>query len=265
MKIAVLVKQVPDTETKIQLTADKTGIDQGAIKWVVNPYDEIAIEAALQLKEKTGGEIVVVSLGPQRCVDAMRTALAMGADRGVRIDTGSGAGAGSGGGHWDSTTTAIALASAVKAEGVDVVFAGKQAIDDDAGQMVQLVAERLGWASIGIIESFALAEDGKSALVTRPVSGGTKEVIQVSLPAIFGCEKGMNTPRYPSLPGIMKAKTKPVVEKKGAELLGGEVIKVKSVGYFLPPERQAGKKLTGTPQELADALVNYLKSDVKII
>lgn len=257
MKIAVLVKQVPDTESKILLTPDKSGIDTSAIKWVVNPYDEIGIEAAIQLKEKAGGEVVVISMGPQRCVDAMRTALAMGADRGVRVDTGDG--------RWDSITTAVALASAVQTEGVDVVFAGKQAIDDDAGQMVQLVAERLGWASIGIIESFTLDEGGKTATVVRPVSGGTKEVIQVTLPAVFGCEKGMNTPRYPSLPGIMKAKAKPVVEKKGTELLGGEALKVKAVGYSLPPERQAGKKLTGTPQELADALVSYLKSEVKII
>lgn len=257
MKIAVLVKQVPDTETKIQLAADKSGIDQSAIKWVVNPYDEIAIEAALKLKEKAAGEVIVISMGPQRCVDAMRTALAMGADRGVRVDTGDG--------HWDSYTTAVALAEAVKAEGVDVVFAGKQAIDDDVGQMVQLVAERLGWASIGIVESFTLDDGEKSATVVRPVSGGTKEVIQVTLPAIFGCEKGMLTPRYPSLPGIMKAKAKPVVEKKGVELLAGETLKVKAVGHSLPPERQAGKKLTGTPQELVDALVGFLKNDVKII
>lgn len=262
MKIAVLVKQVPDTETKIQLIADKSGIDHSAIKWVVNPYDEIAIEAAIQLKEKAGGEVIVISLGPQRCVDAMRTALAMGADRGVRIDPGSGAGGDS---HWDSYTTAVALAEAVKAEGAELVFAGKQAIDDDAGQMVQLVGERLGWASLGIIETFALDDGGKSATVTRPVSGGTKEIIQVTLPAVFGCEKGLNTPRYPSLPGIMKAKAKPVAEKKGTELLGGETIKIKTVGYAMPPERQPGKKITGSPQELADALVNYLKQDVKII
>lgn len=257
MKIAVLIKQVPDTETKIQLSADKAGIDQSAIKWVLNPYDEIAVEAAIQLKEKAGGEVVVLSLGPQRCVDAMRTALAMGADRGVRVDTGDG--------HWDSYTTAVALAEAVKAEGAEIVFAGKQAIDDDAGQMVQLVGERLGWASMGIIETFALDEGGKSATVTRPVSSGTKEVIQVTLPAVFGCEKGLYTPRYPSLPGIMKAKAKPVADKKGAELLGGETIKVKTVAYAMPPERQPGKKLSGSPQELVDALVNYLKQDVKII
>lgn len=257
MKIAVLVKQVPDTETKIQLTGDKTGIDASAIKWIVNPYDEIAIEAAIQLKEKTGGEVIVFSLGPQRTVDAMRTALAMGADRGVRVDTGDG--------HWDSYTTAVALAEAVKAEGAEIAFAGKQAIDDDACQMVQLVAERLGWASLGIIESFTLEEGGKTATVTRPVSGGVKEIIQVTLPAVFGCDKGLNTPRYPSLPGIMKAKSKPVVEKKGVELLGGETIKIKSVGYSLPPDRQPGRKVSGSAAELADALVNYLKSDVKII
>lgn len=257
MKIAVLVKQVPDTETKIQLLADKTGIDTGAVKWVVNPYDESAIEAAIQLKEKAGGEVIVISLGPQRCVDAMRTALAMGADRGVRIDTGDA--------QWDGYTTAVALAEALKVEGVELVFAGKQAIDDDVGQVVQLVAERLGWASMGIIETFQLNDDQKTALVTRPVSGGTKEIIQVTLPAVFGCEKGLNTPRYPSLPGIMKAKSKPVVEKKGTDLLAGETIKVKAVGYSMPPERQPGKKISGSPQELATALVSYLKSDVKII
>lgn len=257
MKIAVLVKQVPDTETKIQLLADKSGVDTSAVKWIVNPYDENAIEAAIQLKEKSGGEVVVVSLGPPRAVDAMRTALAMGADRGVRIDTGDG--------KWDGYTTAIALAEALKAEGVEIVFAGKQAVDDDAGQMVQYVAERLGWASMGIIESFQLSDDSKSATVTRPVSGGTKEIIQVTLPAILGCEKGLNTPRYPSLPGIMKAKSKPVVDKKGTDLLAGETIKVKTVAYVMPPERQPGKKISGSAEELASALVTYLKQDVKII
>ncbi|PIR20209.1 MAG: electron transfer flavoprotein subunit beta [Deltaproteobacteria bacterium CG11_big_fil_rev_8_21_14_0_20_47_16] len=257
MKIGILLKQVPDTETKIQLTADKTSVDTSAVKWIVNPYDENAIEAAIQLKEKKGGEVIVFSMGPARCVDAMRTALAMGADRAVRVDTADG--------EWDSYTTAVALAEALKAEGVELVFAGKQAIDDDASQMVQLVAERMGAASLGIIETFELSEDGKSATVTRPVSGGTKEIIQVTLPAVFGCDKGLNTPRYASLPGIMKAKAKPVVEKKGAELLGGETIKIKKMGYSLPPERQPGRKLTGSPQELVDGLVKFLKEDVKII
>lgn len=257
MKIAVLVKQVPDTETKIQLNADKTGVDQTGIKWIVNPYDELAIEAAIQLKEKVTGEVVIVSLGPPRALDAMRTALAMGADRGVRIETGEA--------KWDSFTTATALAAVIKEEGVEVVFAGKQAIDDDAAQMPQLVAEALGWASVGLIEQFTLADDQKSATVTRPVSGSVKEVLQVPFPAVFGCEKGLNTPRYPSLPGIMKAKTKPVAEKKGAELIGGESIRIKTLSYSLPPERVAGKKVTGTAEELAETLVQYLKSDAKII
>jgi electron transfer flavoprotein beta subunit len=170
-----------------------------------------------------------------------------------------------GDGKWDSYTTAVALAEAVRAEGVELVFAGKQAIDDDACQMVQLVAERLGWASLGLVESFTLAEDGKSALVTRPVSGGTKEIIQVTLPAIFGCDKGLNTPRYPSLPGIMKAKAKPVMEKKGADLLGGETLKIKTLGYSMPPERQPGRKISGSPEELANAFITFLKEEAKVL
>ncbi|MBI4238439.1 MAG: electron transfer flavoprotein subunit beta/FixA family protein [Deltaproteobacteria bacterium] len=256
MKIGVLIKQVPDTETRIKLAAGGKGIDESGIKWVVNPYDEFAIEAALQLKQAAQAEVVVFAAGPARVVDALRTALAMGADRAVRINTD--------GVSMDPYTAAIALAAAVQGEGCDLVLGGKQAMDDDAGQVIQGVAERLGWPMVSVIDTLTLEADGKSVVVRRPVAGGVKEVIGVQLPAVLGCDKGLNAPRYPSLPGIMKAKSKPVVEKSAAELLAGESAQWEIVETMLPPERQAGKKITGTAEETADQLIAWLRNDAKL-
>lgn len=256
MKIGVLIKQVPDTETRIKLGPGGQGIDETGIKWVVNPYDEFAVEAALQLKQQAGGEVVVFAAGPARVVDALRTALAMGADRAVRINTE--------GVTLDPYTAAVALGAAVQAESCDLVLGGKQAMDDDAGQVLQGVAERLGWPIVSVVDTLTLEADTKSVTVRRPVSGGVKEVIGVQLPAVLGCDKGLNAPRYPSLPGIMKAKSKPVVEKPVAELLGGESAQWEIVGTMLPPERQAGKKIVGTAEETADQLVAWLRSEAKL-
>lgn len=257
MKIAVLVKQVPDTETRIKLRPDGSGIDAHDIKWVVNPYDEYAIEAALKLKEQCGGEVIVVSAGPARVVDAMRTALAMGADRGIRVDATGMA--------LDAYTTALCLAKAVVNEQCDLLLGGKQAVDDDAGQVMQGVAEVLGWPVVPIVEKVALGDDKKTCTIQRPVSGGLKEVITATLPIVLGCDKGLNTPRYPSLPGIMKAKAKPVAEVRAADLLGGEGAKVETIKYMLPPERPAGKKVTGEPEEVVGQLVRWLREDAKVL
>jgi len=255
MKIGVLVKQVPDTETKIRLNADGTGIDESSIKWVMNPYDEYAVEEALQLKEKTGGEVVIVSAGTPRAIEAIRTALAMGADRGVRIDTE--------GVVLDSYTTSKILANVIQEENFDIVFAGKIAIDNDNSQTVQATAEMLGWAEVPVIEKFE-NKDGM-AIVQRPLGGGTKEMLEVKLPAILGCEKDLNKPRYASLPGIMKAKSKPIVDKKAADILGGEGVKVEVLKVMLPPEREAGRKVEGEPEEVAEQLVKYLREEIKVI
>ncbi|MBI2345996.1 MAG: electron transfer flavoprotein subunit beta/FixA family protein [Deltaproteobacteria bacterium] len=257
MKIGVLLKQVPDTETRIKLKPDGSGIDESDIKWVVNPYDEFAVEEALQLKEKRGGEVVIVSAGPPRVVEAMRTALAMGADRGIRIDTTGMA--------LCAYTTALMLAKAAEKEGFDLLLGGKQAVDDDNAQVLQGVAELLGRPIVSIVEKITVGDDGKTLTVQRPVAGGIKEVINLSLPALLGCEKGLNTPRYPSLPGIMKAKAKPMVELKGSELLSGEVRKVEPVKHMLPPERQAGKKITGEPAEVVEQLVKWLREEAKVV
>ncbi|MBI4367712.1 MAG: electron transfer flavoprotein subunit beta/FixA family protein [Deltaproteobacteria bacterium] len=256
MKIAVLCKQVPDSETRIKIAPDGSGIVETDVKWIVNPYDEYAIEAALQIKEKLTGEVLVVSAGPARVVDAMRTALAMGADRGIRIDTA--------GMTMDAFTTAVVLGRALEQEACDLILGGKQAIDDDGGQVLHGVAERLGLPCVGVIEKLTM-EDAKTCTVQRPVAGGLKEVIRVTLPAVLGCDKGLNTPRYPSLPGIMKAKAKPIAEPKAAELLGGEAAKVECLRYHLPPDRAAGKKVTGEPADVVEQLIAWLRTEAKVL
>lgn len=258
MKIGVLIKQVPDTETKIRVKGDASGIETDGIKYVISPYDEHAIEEALKLKEKNmPSEVVIVSMGPARCVEAIRTGLAMGAERGILIDdTGIVA---------DSYVTAKVLANAAQKESFDVIFCGKQAIDDDASQVPQMVAEFLNIPQVMIVDGFELRADKKGATVSRRVGGGAKEVYDIDFPCILGAEKGLNTPRYASLPGIMKAKTKPLATLKAAELLGEAKPKISNVNYRLPPERQAGKILKGEPDQVAKELVKLLREEAKVI
>jgi len=255
MKIGVLLKQVPDTETKIKIRADGKGIEEGEVKWVINPYDEYAVEEALRLKEKAGGEVVIVTAGPARSTEAIRQALAMGADRGIRIDTT--------GVDLDPYTTAVVLAGAAKNESFEIIFAGKQAVDDDSAQVLIGVAEKLGWPHVTPVEKFTIND--KTATLQRPVAGGTKEMIEANLPIVVGCEKGLNEPRYASLPGIMKAKSKPIAELKATDLLGGEKPRLTISKYSLPPERQGGKIIPGEPEEAAAELVRLLREEAKVI
>ena len=257
MKIGVLLKQVPDSETRIKLGADGAGIDEAEVKWVINPYDEYAVEEALRLKEKKGGEVVVVTAGPARAVEAMRQALAMGADRGIRVETGAVSP--------DACFTAKLLAKACEGEKFDVIFAGKQAIDDDCAQVHIGVAECLRVPHVTPIEKFSISDDATKAVVTRPVAGGKKETVESMLPAVFGCEKGLNEPRYASLPGIMKARSKPVVEVKAEELVARLASRVKQVLLTLPPERSAGKIVQGEPEKAAEELVRLLREEAKVI
>lgn len=257
MKIAVLVKQVPDTATKIVLAGSGVAIEETGVKWVVNPYDEFAIEAALQIKQQVAGaEVVIISAGPERATEAIRTALAMGADRAVRIDTT--------GVVLDSYLAAVALAAVVQEEGCTLVLGGKQAVDDDASQVLQGVAERLGWPQVALVEKLAFDPANNTVTVHRPVTGALKEVIDLPLPAVVGCDKGLNAPRYPSLPGIMKAKSKPVAVKKAADCICAETAKVVTKKLSLPAERAGGKKVAGTPEDVAEQLVQWLKTEVKL-
>lgn len=265
MKIGVLVKNVPDTETKIKLTGDGKSIETQGIKWVINPFDEFAIEEALKIREKLqdGTTVTVLSLGPDRVVESLRTALAMGADDAVHVKDDAFEGG-------DSLATAKVLGKVVGTMGFDLVLGGKQGIDFDASQTLAAVAEHLGMAQALVVVALDLG-DGKTLTARRRIEGGD-EVVEVTLPAVIGCEKGLNEPRYASLPGIMKAKKKPLEEKTLGDLgldaseFGQGARKLKVLEMTPPPQRQAGKIVEGeTPREKAAELARLLHEEAKVI
>lgn len=266
MKIVVLVKNVPDTESKIKPTPDRTKIDTQGIKWVMNTFDEYAVEAALQFKEKFKDDttVTVVSLGPDRVVESLRTALAMGADDAVHVWDPAFEGG-------DTLTNAKILARVVSALGYDLILGGKQGIDDDAAQTCAAVAEHLGIPQVQIVTKLEMNEDKKSVVARRRVEGGD-EVVDVKLPAVVTCEKGLNEPRYASLPGIMKAKKKEIKKFGLSDLAGlgpqdvgaaGSATKV--VGYEPLPERPPCRMIQGEPAQQAAELVRALHQDAKAI
>jgi electron transfer flavoprotein beta subunit len=265
MKLLVLVKQVPDTATQVKVGSDRRVIDQTGITWIVSPYDEFALEEALRIKEKraqgAADEVVAVTLGPERAKEALRSCLAMGADRAIHVNDPALEGA-------DTLTAARALAAVVRLESPELVLTGRQAIDDDMGATGAQVAEVLGWPCMSWIMEETVAPDASGIRVGRQVEGGL-EVFDVPLPAVVTAQKGMNEPRYPTLKGIMGAKKKEVKELKAADLplegLGalGPVLEVVAL-EALPP-RPPGRILTGDPKEMARELVRTLREDVKAI
>ncbi len=259
MKILVMIKQVPDTATQVKIGSDARAIDTAGITWIVSPYDEFALEEALRIKEKRGqGEVVAVSLGPDRVKEALRSCLAMGADRGVHLLDGGWDGA-------DTLTTARALAALVKQEAPGLALFGRQAIDDDMGSVAGQVAELLGWPCASWIMEEAVDDAGKSVRVGRQVEGGL-EVFDLPLPAVVSAQKGLNEPRYPTLKGIMGAKKKEIKDVKAADLgiapgpPALSVVKLES----LPP-RPPGRILPGEPVEAVKELVRALREDAKAV
>jgi len=265
MKIGVLVKQVPDTESKIRIGPDGKDIVREGVKFVMNPYDEFAVEQALQIKEKLADDttVTVISLGPAAASETIRTALAMGADRGVHLKDDAFEGQ-------DTLATARALAAALQPEGFDLVFAGKMAIDDNAAVVPTAVAELLGMPHVNLVQAFELAADRSAATVRRRIDGG-EEVVECRLPGLFTCEKGLNEPRYASLTGIMKAKKKTIEEKNAAALgLAADSIGLQGSGArrvrLLPlPERSGCKFLEGDPRQQARELARLLRTEAKVI
>lgn len=258
MKIFVCLKQVPDTETKIKILPDQSGIDTAGIKWVMNPYDEHAVEEAIKFKEKNpGSQVWAVTSGPKaRAVEALRTALAMGADEAIVINSPE---------SLDAYSTAKALAQAITAEGpAHLIFSGKLSIDTNQSSVPQMVAEFLSIPHTTVVSKFE--SSAENTTVERDVEGGAKEVIQMINPALIAANKGLNMPRYASLPGIMKAKKKAIkeVEFSSLGIAAGEQ-KVRYAGYALPPEKPAVKLLTGDAASQVSQLISALRDEAKVL
>jgi len=264
VNIIVCLKQVPDTESQIKIGSDGKSIVTDDIKWVMNPYDEFGVEEALRLKEKHGGEVTVVGLGPKRVTESLRTALAMGADKGLLISDEALDGS-------DSLANAKAIAAAVKDLDYDLIFTGQRGVDDDLGLVGATIAELLGIPQLSLIVKVEVAGDVKSVKVERPIEGEAL-TIESNLPALITVQKGLNEPRYASLPGIMKAKKKPLEEKTLADLgldsaeFGEGARKLKILELTPPPDRAAGKIVEGeTPQEKAAELAKLLHDEAKVL
>lgn len=251
MKILVTVKRVPDPNASIKVRPDGSGIVTDNLKYVVNPFDEIAIEEALRIREKVSGtEVVLVSIGGKVATEQLRTGLAMGADRAILVVT-------------EADVEPIAVARVLKkiteTETPQIVLMGKQAIDDDSNAVGQMLAELLGWPQATFASKLALADDQKSAVVTREVDGGLEE-IQVQMPAVITADLRLNEPRYASLPGIMKARKKELKEIPIADLGVDVAPRLRIVKLSPPPKRQAGKRV-----ESVQELVNLLHTEAKVI
>lgn len=258
MNIVVLLKQVPATESLIRITDDGKTIRRDDLKWVMNPYDEMAVEEALQVRQAHGGQVTVLSLGPEKCVEALRTALAMGADKALRVEATDAA-------H-DPLATAKILKAALGEIPFDLILAGHRAVDSDDYQVGSAVAELLDIPVINMVIEQEI--EAGQIRCTRTIDGGT-EVIQAPLPALITTQRGLNEPRYASLPGIMKAKKKPIETRTIEELgLSAEALapQVWIERMALPPERSAGRIIQGdSAQAKVDELVKLLHETEKVI
>ncbi|MBE09876.1 MAG: electron transfer flavoprotein subunit beta [Rhodospirillaceae bacterium] len=249
MKVLVPVKRVIDYNVKIRVKADQTGVETANVKMSMNPFDEIAVEEAVRLQEAGAAtEIIAVSIGPQQCQETIRTALAMGADRGILVQS-------------DDEVQPLAVAKLLKAivdkESPDLVILGKQAIDDDSNQTGQMLAALLGWSQATFASNIEL--NGDTANVTREVDGGL-ETVKVSMPCIVTTDLRLNEPRYASLPNIMKAKKKPIDQLAPADLDVDTAPRLTTLKIVEPSKREAGVMVEDVAQ-----LVDKLKNEAKVI
>ncbi len=248
MKIAVCVSHVPDTATKIKIGENEKSIDTAGVTYIINPYDEFAVEEALKSKEKLGGEVVVISLGGDSSKDTIRKALAMGVDKGVLLKDDN---------PRDSFSVAKALAEEIKNQECELVFFGKQSVDYDDSIVGQLTAEFLGYSCVSVVVSLEI--DGNKIKAETEIEGG-REIVETEIPAVITAQKGLNEPRYASLKGIMAAKKKTIEEKEAAGAENkSEVIKMKK-----PEPKQPGRIL-GTDSSAVPELVKLLREEAKVI
>lgn len=249
MNIIVCVSLVPDSTTKVKIAPDNKSIDQTGVSFIINPYDEFAVEEAVQLKEKNGGEVTVISFGTDKSKEAIKKAFQMGADKGILIKADSD--------NFDSYTVARNLADLIKSKNPDIVLFGKQSIDFDGLLIPNMVGEMLDLPSINVVVKLEI--NGTKVTAEREIEGGL-EIIESSMPIIIGTQKGINNPRYPNLKSIMASKSKPIEEAKPT-YTGN---KTEVMEMALPAAKGTGKILEGGADQVAE-LVKLLREEAKVI
>jgi electron transfer flavoprotein beta subunit len=262
MNIVICVKQVPDTETKIRVKDGQ--VDHSETKYVVNPYDEYAIEEGLLIKERLGeGKITLLSVGPERAKDALKSGLAVGAEEAIHLVDEAFEGS-------DPYATALILSKALAKLDYDIIFCGKQGVDEDHAQVGIILAELLGIPHVSVVTKLEIAEDGKSIVAHREVEGG-HAAVEAPLPAVITAQKGLNEPRYASIKGIMAVKKKVIPEWNAGEIgvdaanVGSGAAKVSFVEVTLPPERESGKVFDEDPVQDAIKVAHLLRDEAKIL
>ena len=256
MKILVCIKQVPDMESKFKIDAAGTWYDNADLAWRLNEYDEYAVEQAVRLKEQLGeGDITVLSIGPDKVKEAIKKALAMGCDRAVQVSDDAVSGK-------EPYQIASIVAAFAGDKNFDVIFTGMQSQDRGSGQVGVLIAEMLGMPSVTTVVDFNF--EGGSVTAKRELEGGIKAMVKVATPALFTCQLGLNTPRYPTLPNIMKAKKKELLSIPVGDLLQVEPRQQTAALYF-PEKKGSGLVLEGEVGDLADQLVQILKEKTTVL
>ena len=249
MKVLIAIKRVIDYNVKIRVKSDQSGVETNNVKMSMNPFDEIAVEEGIQMLESgAASEVVAVSMGPDQCQETIRTALAMGCDRGIHVSTDI---------NLEPLAVAKLLASIVAKENPKLVILGKQAIDDDSNQTGQMLSAILGWSQGTFASNISIEDD--NAKVTREIDGGL-ETLNIKLPSVITTDLRLNTPRYASLPNIMKAKKKPIDTVTPEDLEIDVTNRLSTIKVVDPPTREAGVKV-----ETVQELVDKLKNEVKII
>lgn len=249
MKIIVCVSLVPDSTTKVKVSDTKISIDDSGVSYVLNPFDEYAVEEAVQLKEKNGGEVIAISYGTEKSKEAIKKAFQMGADKGILIKTDSN--------DFDSFTVAKNLADVLKEQNADIIFFGKQSIDFDGLLVPNMVGELLDIPSINVVVKLDI-QDNKVTAETE-IEGG-KEIVEANMPVIIGTQKGLNEPRYPNLKSIMASKSKPIEEKEPT--YSGNKTEVSVMN--LPPTKSQGKIFEEGVENVSE-LVRLLREEAKVI
>lgn len=249
MNILVCISRVPDTATRVEIGADGKSINNNGVKYILNPYDEYALEEGLRIIEKSGGEVTVCTVGADTSVDILRTALAMGAEKAIHIKADES--------NLDSFAVAKNLSEVAKASNYDVIILGRQSIDYDSFQMVSMLAELLELPSVSMVTKLEI--NGSDVKGERDIEGG-KEIFETSLPALFSVQKGINEPRYPKLPQIMKAKSKPIDSRPAISTDKYTTV----LSMEIPAKQRVGKILSDSDSDINE-LVRLLREEAKVI